>query len=119
MFAMVLVGILAAIAIPSYNIHLMKGYRAAAQDHLMDIAQRQQSYFLDNRSYASGTTAEILAMLDTSTPMDVAARYNITFAVTAGPPPAFSVTATAKGEQLTDGNLSINNAGNKTPAEKW
>ena len=37
----------------------------------------------------------------------------------AGPPPGFTITATAKGNQLSDGNLTLDSNGTKTPSEKW
>ena len=49
MMAIAIIAILAAIAYPAYQKHLAKGRRAAAQAYLMDIAQREQQYFLDQR----------------------------------------------------------------------
>jgi type IV pilus assembly protein PilE len=51
--AIAIIGILASIALPNYLEYTKKGRRAAAQAHLMDVAQRQQQYLLDNRSYAA------------------------------------------------------------------
>lgn len=112
--ALAIVGILASIAYPSYQEHLRKGFRAAAQEQLMEIAQRQQQFFIDNRMFAAD-----LATLNLTTPPDMATRYNITIAVGAGSPPTYVATATATGSQAADGNLSINSAGTKTPADKW
>jgi type IV pilus assembly protein PilE len=33
--------------------------------------------------------------------------------------PTFTVTATAKGKQVADGNLTLDSQGVKTPAAKW
>jgi type IV pilus assembly protein PilE len=114
MVTVAIVSILATIAYPSYVEHVRKGHRAAAQEHLMDIAQRQQQYFLDTRDYAPD-----IATLNMTTPTDVGSRYTIAIVPDAGPPPSFTVTATAKGAQLADGDLSIDSAGNKTPPDKW
>ena len=117
MVVVVIIGILAAIAFPSYSSHLAKGRRASAQAHLMDISQRQQQYLLDARSYASSLTA-----LNMTTPSDVSAYYNaIDILLVAGPPPGFTLTATPKAgtAQANDSVLSINQAGLKTPADKW
>jgi len=111
-----IIGILAAIAIPSYSNYMQKSRRASAQVHLMDIAQRQQQYLLDARAYAPNLTA-----LGISTPNDVSPYYSpITIAAvnTAGAPPSFTVTAQPKAgtDQVKDkcGTLSIDNLGNKT-----
>ena len=52
MIAVAVIAILAAIAIPNFSSHTIKARNAAAQAFLMDIAQRQEQYLLDNRSYA-------------------------------------------------------------------
>lgn len=116
MIAVAIVGILAAIAYPSYTSYLQKGRRASAQAHLVDIAQRQEQYLLDARAYAPD-----LATLNLTTPGDVSAYYSpitITAVNTAGAPPTFTVTATPKAgtAQATDqcGILGINSTGNKT-----
>ena len=53
MIAVAVIAILAAIAIPNFSAHTTKARNAAAQAFLMDIAQRQEQYILDNRSYAA------------------------------------------------------------------
>lgn len=110
MIAVAVVAILAAIAYPSYQSHLISSRRASAQSHLMDIAQREQQYFLDARSYASD-----LATLSMTTPSDVSSYYTITIAISSAPP-TFTATATpVTGTlQASDGALSINNTGTKT-----
>lgn len=52
MIAVAIIAILAAIAVPNYSQHLLKSRRAAADSFLMNIAQLQEQYLLDNRSYA-------------------------------------------------------------------
>lgn len=116
MITVVVIGILSAIAYPSYQNYLIKGRRASAQAHVMNIAQRQQQYLLDARNYAPD-----LATLNVTTPSDISPFYTITIAIAAGPPPTFTATATPKAgtPQATDVTLSINNAGAKTPASAW
>ena len=125
MIVVVIVAVLAAIAYPSYQEHLKKGRRAAAQSYLMDLAQRQQQYLLDARAYAPDTAA-----LSAPTPGDVAPYYAIAIdnanALTgacgidgAAPAPKFIITATAIGIQVPDGDLKIDNRGTKCPSTKW
>lgn len=116
MVVVAVIGILAAIAYPSYKDYLRKGRRAAAQSMLMDVAQHQQQYLLDARSYAAD-----LATLNVTTPTDVSDYYDITLVATDGPPPTFTATATPLSgtDQASDVTLTIDNAGTKTPAGKW
>ena len=118
MIVVVVVGILAAIAIPSYADAVRKSNRASAESHLMDIAQRQQQYLLDSR----GSYASSLSALSVTTPSDVSARYTIAITVAAGPPPTFTAKATPTGAQAKDlagAALTINNTGSKTPSGSW
>lgn len=113
MIVVAIIGILAAIAFPSYTEYVKKGRRSAAQSHMMDIAQREQQYLLDARAYAATLTA-----LGVTTPTDVSTYYTIKVDV-ADAPPTFKITATAKGAQLSDGELTLDSTGAKTPAAKW
>lgn len=117
MIAVAIIALLAAIAVPSYKSYIVRSNRAAAQAVLMDIAQRQQQYLLDNRSYAPDT-----ATLGVSVPSKVSSVYNIpAFTIAAGPPPTFTVSAVpvTGNTQDGDGTLSIDQAGVKSPASKW
>jgi type IV pilus assembly protein PilE len=114
-----IVGILAAIAYPSYQAQMRKSHRASAQSYLMDLAQRQKQYLLDARSYAPDT-----ATLSAPMPGDVSPFYTIAIDNTkaidpAAPAPAFTITATAIGSQVPDGDLAIDNQGTKQPSTKW
>lgn len=110
MIAVAVVAILAAIAYPSYQSHLISSRRASAQSHLMDISQREQQYLLDARSYASD-----LVTLNMTTPSDVSSYYTIAITVSSTPP-TFTATATpiTGTSQASDGALSINSTGAKT-----
>lgn len=116
MIGIAIVAVLAAIAFPSYLQYLVKGRRAAAQSALMDIAQRQQQYLLDVRSYAPD-----LQTLNVSISPDVSRFYTITIAATASSPPSFTATATPRTGtgQATDVTLAINMAGVKSPSTAW
>jgi len=113
MVTLVIIAILAAIALPSYRASVRKGNRRAAQSTMMDIVNREQQYFVANRAYATKTE------LGYTPPSDVSTNYTWDVTLDAGPPPGFTVTFTATGGQVADGDLSINSAGVKTPADKW
>jgi type IV pilus assembly protein PilE len=116
MIAVTIVAILAAIAIPAYTDQLRKSARAEAQSFMTTAATQQQQYLLNRRSYAGS-----LLSLGTAAPADLASKYTFTVAATDGPPPTFSLTATAIGNQARDHcpTLLLDNQGNRTPTACW
>ena len=117
MVTLVIIAILAAIAYPSYQDHLRKGRRAAAQAFLVDTGSRQQQYLLDARNYAVGAGA--LTALNVTVPANLTSYYAVS--VTPGAPtipPTFTITATpiAGSAQVPDGALTLDHQGNKTRA---
>ena len=117
MIVVAIIGILVAIAYPSFQGHLRKGRRAEAQSVIMDAANKQQQYLLDARTYALGSTA--LATLNVVPPTSVTNFYTITVTPAAATtPPTFTITATpvAGSQQAPDGTLTIDNTGQKTLA---
>lgn len=113
--AMAVVAILATIAYPSYQDHLRKGRRAAAQAFLVDTASRQQQYLLDARNYAVGPGA--MAALNLPVPADVAAFYSITVEPAVPTlPPTYRILAVpvAGSIQVPDGDLALDHDGYRT-----
>jgi len=56
MVIVAIVGILAAIAVPSYQSSVVRGHRLIAHGTLMDSAARQAQYFVNNKAYATALT---------------------------------------------------------------
>ena len=73
---MVVIGILAAIAIPNYGEYVQRGYRASAQAYISDLASRQAQFFIDRRRYA-----DTVAALNVPAPAEIANRYTVTVEV--------------------------------------
>lgn len=120
MMVVVIIGILAAVGYPSYQTYILKGNRASAQAFLMDAAQRQAQYFLDNRAYAP----DLATLFGTTTPVpSTVSKYYGTpvIATTAGPPPTYLITATPQGTQNKNDEptLTIDQAGTKAPSTAW
>ncbi len=114
MTVVVIIGILVAIAWPSYQSQLRKGRRANAQTYMSDIANLQQQYLLDARAYAPD-----FLTLSKPAPTELANFYAFTMAVPPGAPPTFTITATAIGQQVATGgaqgeDLTLDNNGAKT-----
>ena len=115
---MAIVGILLAVAVPTYREHVRKAARADLQSFLTGVAARQQQFLVDKRRYAAS-----LAALGMSTPSSVVGRFAdpVTFEVADAVPPTFRLVATAIGDQVHDKcpTLWIDSVGNRQPAGCW
>src|SRR5262249_35780068 len=112
MMVLIVIVILTSIALPAYNNGLVRSNRAAAQSYLMDLANREEQYLADARSYTT-TVNTLLA-----TPPPVTAYYTVAISVPSGSTiaNAYLITATpiATSIQKNDGALTINQDGTKT-----
>ena len=115
------IGILAAVAFPSYINQVRKSNRAAAQAFMLDLANRQTLYLGTARSY--GTLGELGFPAESTMPNEVTKFYTIKVDPVVGPPPSFTITAEPKSgtKQVEDGWLAVDSAGTKTSQypQKW
>lgn len=116
LIAVAIIGILAAIALPSYSQYVIRGHRSAAMAQMMEIANREQQYFQATRAYADKAT---LTSNGYALPAELDNRYTWDVAVGSATVPTYTITFTATGPQASDGNLTLDQAGTKSPAEKW
>lgn len=124
MVAVAIVGILAAVAIPSYQSYVVKGNRAAAQAFMADVANREKQYLLDARTYLAVADNASFTNLGMAVPTDVSKHYVVSVSAPAATPPTFSITADptaagTSGKQASDGLLTLDSSGTKLPADKW
>ena len=121
---MVVIGILAAIAVPSYNSQLRRGTRSAAQALMMDIANKEQFYLQSQRTYldCASPCTNLSALGISALPQEVSNFYTLRIDKDdVATPPTFIITASVKSgtRQTVDGDLTLNSAGTKTPPSKW
>ena len=117
MSVVAIIGILVAIAFPSYQTHLRKGRRAEAQSFMLEAANRQQQYLMDARAYALGSGSTFLTTLSLTPATSVTNFYALTVTPAAATtPPSFTIVATpiAGTPQEPDGILTLDNTGAKT-----
>jgi type IV pilus assembly protein PilE len=87
MIVVVIVAILAAIGIPSYQDYIRRGRIAEAVSALSDIRVKMEQFFQDNRTYAGSCVAGTVAPAPTAT-------ANWTFACSGQSTTGYLVTAT-------------------------
>lgn len=120
LIVMVIIGILTAIAFPTYDNHVRKGRRAEAQTLMMDIATKEQQFLLDARTYTDTIGVGGLNIATsgwTCAATCTNASYSIAVVAPIPPaPPTFTITATPQGAQVPDGNLTLDEKGNRTRA---
>ncbi len=117
MITVAIIGILAAVALPSYRAYIERGQRAHAKTVLLEAAQYMERYRSSNFKYVDNATPPVAPPLPTRlqvSPADGAKRYDIALVATAT---SFTLTATPFG--WTDsvcGNLTLNYLGEKGQA---
>ena len=62
---MIIVGILAAVAIPTYRNYVIRSQRSDAKDALLALATQQEKFYLQCNSYANAIAAVATSMYAT------------------------------------------------------
>ena len=124
--AIVIVGILAAIAIPAYSTYVAKAHRTDAKTALLDMASLEERFFSTNNNYSQ--TPSDLGYTG-ALPFPVGSGYyNITVLTVVaavapsgtpnGTPATYTITASAVGNQATAdpscATFTINSNGQQT-----
>lgn len=116
MIVVAIVAILASIAYPSYLQYIIRSNRSAAQAQMMDIANREQQFLLANRVYVDKAA---LVTSGYDLPSNLTSKYSYDVTVGTDTVPSFTITFTGINSQESDGALTLNSEGAKTPAAKW
>jgi type IV pilus assembly protein PilE len=114
MITVAIIGILAAIAYPSYTQYVLRANRAEAEAILMENAQFMERYFTTNNTYAGANVPSTVSPKGAS---GTAVKYDITPA-TVTTATAFTLTATPANSQTADtcGTLTLSNTGVQSPS---
>ncbi len=119
MVTVAVVGILAAIAYPSYINYLIRASRAAAQSFMLDVTNKEEQYLLDSRTYLPVNNNASFSSLGLSVPTEVSSFYNLSVASATSTTYTVQAVPIAGTRQASDGPVYIDQSGAKTPPAKW
>ena len=121
MITVAVIGILAAIAVPSYAQYTIRSSRQAVQSELVVMASIQEKIYLNSNAYASSVTTAYngnsTGGLGVPTGRSRDGKYTFSVAVASA---TYTLTATpvVGSSQSADGALTINAAENRTWGSK-
>ena len=114
MMTLVIVGILASIAIPSYNSYVLRGKRAEGRAFLMDAAAKQERFYSDCNRYGTLTGARNcgtgVANIDTSSETGI---YSLAVSNLGANSQSFTLTATPTFTDAECTTLTLTQAGTR------
>lgn len=117
MIVVAIVAILAAIAYPSYQQHVMKSRRATAQSCLLEIGQFMERFYATHMRYDKTTAGASVTLPATQCTTDLAGHYLLQFASGEPTSGSYVVEAVPQGRQATldtrCGTLIFNHRGEK------
>lgn len=115
MIVVAIVGILAAVAYPSYQQYVLRGYRSEGMALLNDAAARQERFFAQNNSYITAqANAAKLGLSNTSGTVvkSDTGKYSLTVSSAAGDG-GYTLTATPQMTDAKCANLSLDATGRR------
>ena len=114
MIVVAIIGIVAAIALPAYQQHVVRTYRDSAKACLAQHAQFMERYYSTNLTYVDAAP-----VLDCTTESNMASRYNFALSNVAQSTYTVTASAVAGTAQAGDscGDLALTHTGAKTAAD--
>lgn len=148
MVVLAIVGILTSIAIPQYNLYVIRANKAAAKAVLMEIVSRQEQYLVQNRGYflnctsacpadpstlptadCTATSTTVFSGLGVTLPQEALNAYNFAICAPATTAtnaslsgmPTYQATAIPRSDsvQVGQATLYVNQFGLRMPLAQW
>jgi type IV pilus assembly protein PilE len=119
MIAVVIVGILAKVALPSYASYRIKASRAAAETELLQMAATQEKIYLNSNAYTpnvtTGYNGTSTGGLGITTGKTTDGKYTISLTTATAPSQTYTLTATpvTGTAQAGDGNITTSENGQR------
>ena len=121
MMVVAIIGIISAVAYPSYRNSVIKSNRATAKAFIQTVANKQEQLFPDQRAYqtAANNSDFAAAPWKLGVPTDVEKYYDVKVENPGSDVKTYLITATPRvgTMQAADQNLTLNQLGEKTG--KW
>jgi len=108
MIVVAIIGILAAIAYPSYDEYVKRGNRTEGQAFLSDVAARQERHFSQNNTYITNNTN--IAKLGLTSANSPTSKYTVALAGGGG---GYTLTATNQFNDSKCATLTLNALGQR------
>ncbi len=121
MIAVLIIGILSAIALPSYQAHVAAANRTDATTMLIVGANQQEQFFIDNKTYSLDMTELGFATNPASTENDFYLIKVRAETSTCAIQTCYVLEASLQVPQPSDGcgTLTLDSLGNKQPSNCW
>ncbi|MDD5297930.1 MAG: type IV pilin protein [Rhodocyclaceae bacterium] len=100
LIAVVIVAILTAIALPSYQNYILQSHRTEAINAVLDLASREARYYTTNNSYSASMLT--LGYSSDPTPLPNATDHYYDLSISSANGSSFSVQAVPVGNQVSD-----------------
>ncbi|OBP14246.1 hypothetical protein A5320_15155 [Rheinheimera sp. SA_1] len=116
MVAVTIIGIIVAVALPSYNSHMLNTRRTTATSCVVEMAQFMERVYTTNMDYSEDNAGVATELPASSCRNDLESFYTLSLVATAQ---TFTLTATPINAQAKDtscGILTLNQAGARTAA---
>ncbi len=103
-----IIGILAAVALPSYQAYIQRGERAAARAALLEAQQFMERFYAANNTFVGAVLPARFVNVPVESP-----KYSISVAIVPGPPSTFILTADPINSVIKCDNLTLTHTGVK------
>ncbi|KEQ15022.1 type IV pilin protein [Endozoicomonas numazuensis] len=116
-----IIGILAAITVPAYNEYVIQSRRSEGISALLTIMQQQERYFTEQLTYTDDLSDLGYTLNGSNEVESENGHYLISAAACSSLTITQCVVLTAapQGVQASDGDLTLNSRGTRTPLNAW